>query len=90
MPSLHIVSAFVAIGSLCAILACRDPSRWILTFDSMRSILRFAVITPNAPIRIFRNHRSAALRGHLRRTQSMQPHLQHCRDVMAFQPDERS
>lgn len=88
MPSLHIVSAFVAIGSLCAILACRNPSRWILTFDSMRSILRFAVITPNAPIRISRNHRSAALRGHLHRMPSMQSHRQYCRDVMAFQQAE--
>ena len=90
MPSLHIVSAFVAVGSLCAILACRDPGRWILTFDSMRSILRFAVITPNAPIRIFRNHRLAALREHLRRMPSKRHYLQYCRDVWAFQPNERS
>ena len=90
MPSLHIVSASVAVGTLCAVCAGRDPGSRILTFDCMRSILRFAVITPNASIRIFRNHRSAALRAHLRRNQSMQPHLQHCRDVMVFQQAERS
>lgn len=90
MPSLHVVSASVAVGTFCAVCAGRDPRCRILTFDCMRPILRFAVITPNAPIRIFRNHRSAALRAHPRRSQSMQPHLQHCRDVMAFQQAERS
>jgi hypothetical protein len=88
MPSLHIVSASVAVGTLCAICAGRDPGSRILTFDCMRSILRFAVITPNASIRIFRNHRSAALRGHLRRMPSMQPHRQLSRDDWAFQPNE--
>ena len=85
MPSLHIVSAFVAVGSLCAILACADPGRRVLTFDRMRSILRFAVITPNTAIRISRNRHSTDLREHPRRMPCMQPHLRHCRDVMEFQ-----
>lgn len=89
MPSLHIVSAVVAVGSLRSICACRDPGRWHLTFDRMRSKLRFVIITPNRSIRIFRNHRSAALRGHLHRMPGMQPHRQYCRDVRAFQPNER-
>ena len=88
MPSLHIVSASVAVGTLCAVRAGRDPCSRILTFNCMRSILRFAVITPNAPIRISRNHHSAALRGHLHRMPSMQSHRQYCRDVMAFQQAE--
>lgn len=61
MPSLHTVSASVAVCALRSVCAGRDPSSRILTFDRMRSILRFAVITPDAPIRIFRNHHSAAL-----------------------------
>lgn len=82
------MSASVAVSPLRSVCAGRDPSSRILTFDRMRSILRFAVITPNAPIRIFRNHRSAALRGHLRRMPGMQPHRQYCRDVRAFQQAE--
>ena len=90
MPSLHIVSAFIAVRSLCAILACADPSRWILTFDSMRSILRFTVITPNTPIRIACNRHLIDLRVHLHRIPSKRLNMQRCRDVMAFQQAERS
>ena len=85
MPSLHIVSASVAVGTLCAVRAGRDPCSRILTFDCMRSILRFAVITPNTAIRISRNRHSTDLREHPRRMPCMQPHLRHYRDVMEFQ-----
>ena len=90
MPSLHVVSASVAVGTLCAVCAGRDPRCRILTFDSVRSILRFAVITPNTAIRISRNHLSAVLRVHLRRIPSKRLNPQHCRDVLVFQPNERS
>ena len=82
------MSASVAVGPLQAVCASRNPSRRVLAFDRMRSILRFAVITPHTPIRIFRNHRLIAHVRHLRRMPSMQLHRQHCRDVWVFQPTE--